>query len=260
MDIYEKTIRSHPVLKIANFFRTREGADCWGPRVISDFELILMVEGRSEYITGKSRRAVNRNEVLLIPPGVEHTFSCRTGEQTTISCIHFDLPGLRLPGVCEIFAVEEDPEVLRLFMKSAQEFERREHHHEPLLNRMLGEIWVRLVRSRSAPPLPKLPAKLVHALNFLEKNYREQITRSSVSDYLGITPEHLNFLFRKHLSTTPMEHLTELRLKRAKQILHSAGRNVAEAAYLSGFNDPLYFSRLFRKRIGVPPSRYARMA
>ena len=42
--------------------------------------------------------------------------------------------------------------------------------------------------------------------------------------------------------------------------LTTANRNIAETAYLVGFNDPLYFSRLFKKRIGVPPSRYARMA
>lgn len=55
----------------------------------------------------------------------------------------------------------------------------------------------------------------------------------------------------------PNEYLTRYRINKAAALLKCNNLSVGEAAYSTGFSDQLYFSRVFKKYKGVPPSRYA---
>lgn len=63
----------------------------------------------------------------------------------------------------------------------------------------------------------------------------------------------LELAAEEHVS---VPHFTELcrRLQRAMDLLQQGNHNVAEAAAAVGYEDPFYFSRLFRKHMGIPPS------
>lgn len=59
------------------------------------------------------------------------------------------------------------------------------------------------------------------------------------------------------MSMSPNEYLTRFRIDEACVLLRSQGLSVSEAAFSSGFSDQLYFSRVFKRYKGVPPSKYA---
>ena len=56
---------------------------------------------------------------------------------------------------------------------------------------------------------------------------------------------------------SPIDFVREMRIKRAKQLVESGEYNVSTIAYMTGFNDPKYFSKCFKKRYGVSPSEYS---
>ena len=60
------------------------------------------------------------------------------------------------------------------------------------------------------------------------------------------------------LNMMPNEFIRNIRLRRAAQLLEDAAIDIAEAAYLTGFNDPSYFSACFKKQYGVTPSAYSK--
>lgn len=71
--------------------------------------------------------------------------------------------------------------------------------------------------------------------------------------------DYLCRLFRQKLNTTPHKYLTELRLQSAADALRTnTGSSISEVARLCGYSDPLYFSRMFKKRFGVSPREYAK--
>jgi two-component system, response regulator YesN len=84
------------------------------------------------------------------------------------------------------------------------------------------------------------------------------ISRKGIAKFVGITPEHLNHLFRQYTASTPMEYLTAIRLQAAKELLLNADLNVSEVAYQTGYNDPLYFSRVFKQKLGISPLKFAK--
>ncbi len=71
---------------------------------------------------------------------------------------------------------------------------------------------------------------------------------------LGFSYAHLCRLFQKKFGVTPGDYRNSIRLEHAKTLLRDPHLTVAEVAYQSGFDDPAYFTRLFRRRNGAPPS------
>ena len=86
-----------------------------------------------------------------------------------------------------------------------------------------------------------------------------------LDEYLRSLPfsyEYLRKRFKKEVGVTPHQYLSDKRLQTAADWLARSvedSANVTEIAHLSGFKEPLYFSRMFKKRYGVAPSFYAEM-
>lgn len=72
-------------------------------------------------------------------------------------------------------------------------------------------------------------------------------------------PNHLRRLFKGKVGCTPVEYLTELRIGYAKKRMEDTGMqtaSVAQIALMSGFRDPCYFSRVFKRKTGISPAEY----
>ncbi|MNG24493.1 Arabinose operon regulatory protein [compost metagenome] len=84
------------------------------------------------------------------------------------------------------------------------------------------------------------------------------MTIRQLSDYLGLDRKYVAALFREALGIPPQQYLLRYRMDKACELLRSTGLTVAETARSVGYKDALLFSRMFKKVIGVPPSRYHR--
>lgn len=62
--------------------------------------------------------------------------------------------------------------------------------------------------------------------------------------------------FKQYTGITPMQYIISIRLSNAQRLLESTQYNVTEVASIVGYDNPLYFSRLFKKQTGVAPSEY----
>ena len=73
-----------------------------------------------------------------------------------------------------------------------------------------------------------------------------------------VSPRHLERLFCEYYGKSPVEYLTEARLRRSLAMLSRTDLDVAEVAERCGFSDPSYFSRVFKQNYGVSPSKVTR--
>ncbi|HUX52042.1 MAG TPA: response regulator [Spirochaetia bacterium] len=99
-----------------------------------------------------------------------------------------------------------------------------------------------------------LPSHLAKALTIIREKFSEPIQLSSIADECQITPSYLCRLFNENLGTPFVEYLTRFRIEQAKILLRDRSLPVKEAANLVGFRDANYFSRIFRRYVGVSPS------
>ncbi|MBA3937627.1 MAG: helix-turn-helix transcriptional regulator [Planctomycetes bacterium] len=83
-------------------------------------------------------------------------------------------------------------------------------------------------------------------------------TVSGLARLAELSPSHFSTVWHRLFGVSPREELIQARLARACKLLVDSPTSVADVAQQCGFSDPLYFSRLFRKRIGINPSAYAK--
>jgi AraC-like DNA-binding protein len=122
----------------------------------------------------------------------------------------------------------------------------------------LQEVFVRLLMSpASARREAGASGRIAYAAREIlegERGSPEGIQQQL--ERLGLSYAHVSRLFRKTFGLTPVEYRNAVRLERAKALLRDPRLTVAQVAYATGFDDPAYFTRLFRRQNGVPPSAF----
>ena len=93
----------------------------------------------------------------------------------------------------------------------------------------------------------------VEMFNF---NYNSPITISEYARQNNISDCWFTKLFKKRMGMTPQNYLINIRINKAKELLISSAYNVAEISEIVGYQNPLYFSRLFKKYTSYSPTEY----
>lgn len=105
------------------------------------------------------------------------------------------------------------------------------------------------------------PPLLRRALAYIHDNAHHDITVSDIAAAVNVTPRSVQYSFRRHLSTTPLEYLRRVRLDRAHRELQAADPSVDTVMAIAGrwgFSHAGRFSRIYRQAFGNPPSRTLR--
>ena len=99
---------------------------------------------------------------------------------------------------------------------------------------------------------------LRRAIDFMELHYPEKVTIPEIARIAGFNSQYFCSYFKKHTRSTPVEYLTTLRIRRAKELLRSTDLSVLEVAMQSGFENVSFFIHKFKTATGVTPGRYRR--
>nr|WP_090891759.1 AraC family transcriptional regulator [Evansella caseinilytica] len=95
---------------------------------------------------------------------------------------------------------------------------------------------------------------------YIHNHYMEPLTVKKLADLYGMDEKSFSYFFKKYIGIFPIDYLIQHRLERAKNLLASSGSSIADIAESVGYPDAHYFSRLFKKHCGCPPSEFrARM-
>lgn len=94
------------------------------------------------------------------------------------------------------------------------------------------------------------------ALTYMDEHLSENIRINDIAAYIGIDRSYLTAIFQSALSLSPKEFLVHYRMDRACMLLRDPERKISEIAKAVGYDDPLAFSKIFKKFKGVSPSVY----
>lgn len=91
-------------------------------------------------------------------------------------------------------------------------------------------------------------------INYISDNYREEITLEFLSNRYGLKTDKFSYLFYKYIGMRPINYLISYRMNRAEEMIIQGGYSINKIAESVGYSDPYYFSRVFKKYKGFPPS------
>jgi YesN/AraC family two-component response regulator len=92
--------------------------------------------------------------------------------------------------------------------------------------------------------------------NYTHSRFAEELNLQTICKHFGISQTYVSRLFRKYTNQSFVNYLTSVRIEKAKEYLSQSDILVRDAAAMSGFKDPLYFSRVFHTLTGLTPSEY----
>ena len=102
----------------------------------------------------------------------------------------------------------------------------------------------------------KSVSTIEQAKRYIEANYNKEISLDDVSREVDISPYYFSKLFKDETGVNFIEYLTNIRLDRAKELLGSSDLSMKEICLEIGYADPNYFSRMFKKNLGVTPTEF----
>ena len=254
-----------PEIHHSNYFELSSQSS-WGPRQIPDYELILAVSGEFLYVEEGGRPlAVHAGDVLCIPPGVTHTLSLakRLGGSASISCLHLEfeeglcrLSGDYVPEIepPRITRVGRDTRMHLLFKGIAETHAGYGSRRRQMETCMVRELFLRLAEfweGRASAP----SARAREMAECISESLSLRVGRRELSRRFGLSPERIDCLFKTEFGLTPTQFLHAGRVAKACSMLIDEGLSVKEAASALGFSDESHFSKIFKKYMGMPPSR-----
>jgi AraC-like DNA-binding protein len=259
-----------PRVAQANYFKLSSEECSWGPRIIPDYELIHIVAGEFAYDnleTGQTA-IVAEGDTLCVPPGESHLFrhvrSFAYG--AVIACVHLEFmrDGSRLAG--DYVLTPEPPLVTntggsvpihQLFRNARDVFEGYGNHRDALLSAMAKEIWLRLSEFWGAGARTRISRRTELMLKAMRQSFPKTLSRRELGNRFGLTPEHVNAIFKSELGMTPTEISHRIRITQACRFIQEDGLSLQQTAEKCGFRDEYHFSRVFKKVMGIPPGKFA---
>lgn len=94
------------------------------------------------------------------------------------------------------------------------------------------------------------------ATQYIDQHYNQEITLEDIAREVDISPYYLSKLFKEEMGENYIEYLTNQRVEHAKMSLKNISLTIKEVGINVGYSDPNYFSRIFKKYVGVTPSEY----
>lgn len=111
---------------------------------------------------------------------------------------------------------------------------------------------------RSENPDSRALLRIAEAITYLETHFQEAIDLDHLSTIAGMSKRSFMRAFQAAMGSTPIAYLIQLRVNRAAIMLRTSEASITEIAFQVGFNDSNYFTRQFRRQLGITPREYRR--
>ncbi len=221
------------------------------------WELIYCTGGQGtfEFKNGTTLK-YKEGDAVAIPPGEMHA----NGSNEGFTNIHLTMEDPSFP-YRAAFRVSDDTDGhLHIAFSQAKYYYLSDIKRRELVLSALGELissYMIVYRSNSefSEPVEQIRSLIIR--NYAQPDFAlDEAIRSMPFNY-----DYLRKLFKKEMGVTPLEYMTELRMKKAETMLTAMWTkdySVAEIALLCGYDDALYFSRVFKKRFGCSPTNFAK--
>ena len=124
---------------------------------------------------------------------------------------------------------------------------------------LFADLFQEIIRLRDSTSDSK--TRLIKAArDYLDVNYmREALSLGEVASHIGITSNYLSALFSKETGETFSEYLNRIRIRAAARLLKNSGLTINEIASQTGYSDPVYFSKVFKRLMGMSPRAYKKI-
>jgi len=256
-DLYLTDIGYYPQAR--HHFRERQ-------KGIDQTILIYNVEGSGNIRSGSQETKLPDDHFFIIPEGVPHAYSADTEDPWSIYWIHFagtKAKHLAKPGLQPMPVTRSNNsrvnERIDLFneifyiLERGFSFENLEYTSQSLPRLIASFTYLAQYRSINEQ-FSKDPVS--QSINFMLENISRKFRLDELANEVKLSASHYSRIFLARTGHSPIDYFIQLKIQRACRLLDRNVQSIVEVAREIGFEDQFYFSRQFKKVMGISPREY----
>lgn len=240
-------------------------AHSYGPAVRSHYLIHYVLDGEGTYYANNKTYKLKKSQGFLICPNTVTFYKADTENPWTYVWLAFDgikagtyLKYANLHKDNLIFEYEED-DALKAYILDMLEHNTLDHGDELRIQGLLYLFLSRLIHT-STPclePTDKVSKLYItKSIEFIEKNYSNDIKITDLAHYIGLNRSYLTSIFKSTLNVSPQKFLLNFRMDKACELLGNIQLSIGDVARSVGYTDALAFSKTFKKSKGISPKEY----
>lgn len=248
---------------------THEKLPTWRPRGRLDYQLLYVAAGKTHFLFREGERTVPAGHMVLYLPRQEQHYEYFAADRPEVYWVHFTggdvkniLRHYGIPLTENVFYAGVSSVYSQLFRQIMYELQSQETGFDELTEMYLRQILLLAGRDRQKQQ-PAMNGFLLEEMNLARRYFHEHYNEPiCIEEYARSHHMSVSWFLRNFKQVTgisPMQYVLALRMNNAQNLLETTDYNVAEIASIVGYDNPLYFSRLFRKQKGVAPSEYRKL-
>lgn len=236
------------------------------PRGRVDWQIIYIAAGKGHFILDGKEVIVPAGSMVLFQPKQVQDYFYLGKDKTQVWFVHFT--GREVRNILRHYEIPTDGYILHtgisreyedLFRRMRDELVRCSWGYEEMLTYLFRELLMTMHRrmTENAPRVSGfIQDEIDRARAFFDEHYNEEISIEQYAVSRNMSTSWFNRSFRSAVGTSPMQYILDVRIRNAQTLLETTDYSVTSIAALVGYENPMYFSRLFRKAKGLSPSKY----
>ena len=237
------------------------------PEGRNDYQLLYIAAGKGEfYFKGsKEPTIVTKGNMILFRPGEPQVYYYYAVDKTEVYWVHFTgwkveeyLERYELPHEENVFYTGVSPDYPWIYNQMIRELQLQRVNHEDMISLYMHHIFItinRYIKERRETKNDTIN-DIERAAHYFKDNYNKQISIEQYAEEHLMSVNWFIHSFKSVMKMSPMQYIISLRIAMAKGYLENSTKNIAEISNEVGYENALYFSRLFRKYTGMTPTEY----
>jgi AraC-like DNA-binding protein len=235
------------------------------PKGRVDYQLLYIATGQAHFFFNGKEEIVSAGNIVLYFPREEQKYTYYVDEHPEVFWVHFT--GYDVKNILKYYKFNSErhvyhtgtvPEFRWLFTRMIQEMQMCRPLYEEMLASLLNDLMLLINRQNqyTQPIINTVQSEMEQAVSYFNEHYNEDI---SVNDYAKahhISTNHFIRNFKQYVGMTPMQYIVSIRMTNAQALLETEDYSIKEIAAIVGYNDALYFGQVFKREVGMPPSKY----
>lgn len=246
--------------------KTKERLPTWRPRGRLDYQLLYVASGKAHFFINGEDRLVSAGNMVLFLPRQEQHYEYYGKDKTEVFWVHFTggnvkniLRKYNIPLDENVFYSGSSASYTTLFKEMIHEFQTCRDGYQEMVEMYLRQLLIMIQRTsqEKRPTMSSyLQDEMEYARRYFIDHYNENINIEEYAQSRNMSISWFLRNFKQATKVSPMQYILSIRMNNAVSLLETTEYNVTEIAAIVGYDNPLYFSRVFKKTKGVSPSDY----
>lgn len=229
-------------------------------------EILYVAGGAGEAILEGKKFRLAPGDLVVVNPGTLHEE--RSDAKAPLRLIFLAIRDFAVPGLpagclsqekyrvlsCGEYRYKMDIYLRELLQETSSQIEFYQEISQGLVSALLVLV-MRLIRINPEDEAA-LSQECQKIKEYLDQNFTSPITLDSLSETVYISKHYLSHLFKEQTGVSPIKYLTSKRMEKACELLSETELPVSEVSKAVGYENPLYFSQVFKRIYGISPEKY----